>query len=240
MADANEAAAPATEANPTQNSNEPATQSQEQAPEKPTITPEQVAEYLGTSPETLGKFTKFVEANGKFDSAFSKMKNDISNPEKPAEKPAEQQPIGNTDKLSEQPQRPATPPKGAITADEMMAKYYFEQLSRQEKYAAIKDKIADGSLLSEMKDLGIEIRNPDGSFNDAKINTYLGIKAQTVPAKQNTTSPAEGSAAPTVDYADVGEKITTAEQAYKVITQPGHPKTADAEAFLKEMLNKGR
>lgn len=194
----------------------------------------------GFTSEQLADMQKFFAANGGYD----KVKSRISNPEKPAEqKPNEPATVADAAKQPEpqtQEQKPATPPKGAITADEMMAKYYFEQLSRQEKYAAIKDKIADGSLLSEMKDLGIEIRNPDGSFNDAKINTYLGIKAQTVPAKQNTTSPAEGSAAPTVDYADVGEKITTAEQAYKVITQPGHPKTADAEAFLKEMLNKGR
>ena len=60
--------------------------------EAPEINAEQVAKYFGTDAETLGKFQKFVEANGKFDSAFSKMKTDISNPEPKApepEKPAD-------------------------------------------------------------------------------------------------------------------------------------------------------
>ncbi len=235
MADAENAPAEAPQAPESENNantNTNAEQAQQPAPEQK---PDEQPDMHGFTSEQLAEMKKFYDANGGFD----RVKQKISNPEKPAEKPAESEKPSEPEKPAEQPAgQPATPPKGAITADEMMAKYYFEQLSKQEKYEPIAKQIADGSLLAEMKSLGIEIRNPDGSFNDAKINTYLGIKAQTVPAKQNTTSPAEGSAAPTADWADVGEKITSAEQAYKVITQPGHPKTADAEAFLKEMFNK--
>ena len=205
--------------------------------EAPEINAEQVAKYFGTDAETLGKFQKFVEANGKFDSAFSKMKTSISNPEKPVEKPAEPQ----ASEPAPQPQPKEEPvyqtPKGAITQDELMAKYYFESLSKREQYAPIAKEIAEGTVLTEMAKLGIPFRNQDGSWNDEKINDYLDLRAKTVPAKPTEVEP-NASPAPTVDYVAVGDKINSLDQAYKVLMQPGHPKMKDAEEFIKNSYSK--
>ena len=235
-APAEQPVAPASEA--TNTNPEPA-----QAPaQEPEINAEQVAKYLGTDKETLEKFTKFTEANGNFNTAFKKLRTDVSTPEQKPEAPAQQpeQPTQPEQKPAEpaQPQAPPTPPAGAITADEMMTQYYFEQLSKQEAYKPIAKEIADGSLLKEMSALGIEIRNPDGSFNDAKINTYLGIKAQTVPATQPSSEP-DASNAPLNTYTPVGEKITSMEQARTVLSQAGHPQTEAAREYLKQVLNPG-
>ena len=209
--------------------------------EVPGINAEQVAKYFGTDTETLGKFQKFVEANGKFDSAFSKMKTDISNPEKPAEKPAEPQnekkeePTSHTQAQPvEQSQQPL--PKGARTNEDILAEYYFRTLSEKPEYAAISEDIKLGNVLAEMDKLGINYRYPNGAWNDDRINEYLKLKAQTVPAKPTSSEP-NASAAPTVNYVEVGDKIDTIDQAYKVIMQPGHPAMSKAEEFIKNYYN---
>ena len=212
--------------------------------EAPEINAEQVAKYFGTDAETLGKFQKFVEANGKFDSAFSKMKTNISNPDKLAEKPAEAPqtaPEAKTDSEptshTEEPKEAVKTPQGAITASEFLAEQYFKSLAGEEKYATISEGIRKGDYLKEMAAFGIQALNPDGSINDQKVRMYLDLKAQTVPAKPTETEP-NASNAPTVDYINVGEKIENIDQAYKVIMQNGHPKTKEAEEFIKNSLNK--
>lgn len=211
--------------------------------EAPEINAEQVAKYFGTDTETLGKFQKFVDANGKFDSAFSKMKTDISNPTKPVEKPVEnsqpepqktEEPTSHT----EQPQAqiPQTP-KGAITAQEFLAEQYFKSLAGEEKYAPISKGIENGDYLKEMAAFGINAMNQDGSINDQKVRMYLDLKAQTVPAKPTSSEP-NASTAPTVDYVNVGEKIENIDQAYKVLMQPGHPAMEKAKTFIKEHYDK--
>ena len=233
MADTPEAAAPATEANPTPTPNEAPTQ-------EPEISAEQVAQFLGTNAETLGKFQKFVEANGKFDAAFSKLKTDISNPEpKPEEKPA---PAPAPEKPAEQPQAPTSqpePPKtpeGAISQAEFMAQQYFKALAGEEKYAPIAKEIQNGDLLKEMSSFNIQPLNPDGSINDTMVRRYLDLKAQTVPAAPTETEP-NMSNAPTVQYEEVGDTIKDEDQAYRVLMQPGHPAMAKAEEYIKKVLN---
>ena len=83
-----------------------------------------------------------------------------------------------------------------------------------------------------MAAFGINAMNPDGSINDQKVRMYLDLKAQTVPAKPTSSEP-NASAAPTVNYVEVGDKIDTIEQAYKVIMQPNHPNMQMAEEFIK-------
>lgn len=204
--------------------------------EAPEINAEQVAKFLGTDAETFGKFQKFVEANGKFDSAFSKMKADISNPTKPAEpaaKPAE----APAPQSQPQPEAPAyKAPEGAITAQEFLAKQYFKALAGEEKYAPIAKGIENGDYLKEMSAFGINALNQDGSINDQKVRMYLDLKAQTVPAKPTAAEP-DASAAPTVSYVNVGDKIENIDQAYQVIMQPNHPATKMAEEFIKNHLN---
>lgn len=215
--------APESEATPTNTEQTPA----------PEINAEQVAKYLGTDTETLGKFQKFVDANGKFDSAFSKMKTSISNPQ-PA--PAPEAP-----KSEPQPQvQPTEPvykaPEGSITAQEFMAKQYFQALAGEEKYAPIAEGIANGDYLKEMAAFGINATNPDGSINDQKVRMYLDLKAQTVPAKPTGAEP-DASNAPTVNYVEVGENIDNIDQAYAVLMQPSHPKREMAKEYIKTHLN---
>ena len=208
--------------------------------EAPEINAEQVAKYFGTDTETLGKFQKFVDANGKFDSAFSKMKTDISNPTKPVEKPVENsqpQPQKTEEPTSHTQTEPAyKAPQGAITAQEFLAQQYFKALAGEEKYAPIAKGIENGDYLKEMAAFGINALNQDGSINDQKVRMYLDLKAQTVPAKPTGTEP-DASAAPTVSYVNVGDKIENIDQAYQVIMQPNHPATKMAEEFIKNHLN---
>lgn len=206
---------------------------------KPTNTePAQAPDMHGFTSEQLAEMRKFYDANG----GFEKVKSKISNPEKPAETPAE--PRAAEEKKEEptsQPQAPEEPqykaPAGAITAQEFLAKQYFQALAGEEKYVAISKGIANGDYLKEMSAFGINAMNPDGSINDQKVRMYLDLKAQTVPAKPTNSEP-NASAAPTVDYVNVGEKIESLDQAYKVIMQAGHPKTKEAEDFIKAHLNK--
>lgn len=211
--------------------------------EAPEINAEQVAKYFGTDTETLGKFQKFVDANGKFDSAFSKMKTDISNPTKPVEKPVEnsQTQPQKTEEPTSHTQEPAQTqasqtPQGAITAQEFLAKQYFKSLAGEEKYAPISKGIENGDYLKEMAAFGINALNADGSINDQKVRMYLDLKAQTVPAKPTESEP-NASSAPTVNYVEVGEKIENIDQAYKVLMQPNHPKMQMAEEFIKNHFN---
>ena len=209
--------------------------------EAPETNAEQVAKYFGTDAETIGKFQKFVEANGKFDSAFSKMKAKISNPEKPVEAPTNaSEPKDDKTTVQEQTTapEPVKMPEGAISAQEFLAKQYFNSLAGEEKYAAISNGIQNGDYLKEMAAFGIQALNPDGSINDQKVRMYLDLKAQTVPAKQTGTEP-DASAAPTVSYTEVGDNgITSLDQAYKIIMEQGNPNSAKAEEFIKNAFNK--
>lgn len=190
----------------------------------------------GFTSDQLAEMQKFFEANGGFD----KIKSRISNPEPKVEQPAQPEPQA-------QPQQPRyeepayRAPAGSITAEEFLAKQYFTSLSQEEKYAPIAKEIADGDVLKEMASFNIKPLNRDGSINDQMVRRYLDLKAQTVPAKQSGATP-EASAAPTVDYVPVGEKITDIDQAYAVIRQDaqlkasgmaGHPNVALAEEFIK-------
>ena len=227
----------------------------ENAPEAPAEAPqapESEATPINTNPapaapdmhgftsDQLAEMQKFFEANGGFD----KIKSRISNPE-----PRVEQNVLNTPapRVEEQPQQPRyeqpayRAPAGSITAEEFLAKQYFDSLAHEEKYAAISKEIADGDVLKEMASFNIQPLNRDGSINDQMVRRYLDLKAQTVPAKQSGATP-EASAAPTVDYVPVGEKINDIDQAYAVIRQDaqlkasgmaGHPNVALAEEFIK-------
>lgn len=189
----------------------------------------------GFTSEQLADMKKFFDNNGGFDGVKAK----ISNPTKASEDVKTQEPEKKEEPTSHTEPKPVSeykPPEGAITQNALMAKYYFETLSRNPKYATISKDIEDGKVLEEMDRLGIIYRNQDGSFNDKRINEYLGLKAQTVPAKPTDTEP-NASAAPTVNYVEVGDKIDTIEQAYKVIMQPNHPKMQMAEDFIKNYYN---
>lgn len=202
--------------------------------------PVQAPDMHGFTSEQLADMQKFFEANGGFD----KIKSRISNPEPRVEQNVMNTPAPNDFPSQPQPQvqEPAyRVPAGSITAEEFLAKQYFESLSHEEKYAGISKEIAEGDVLKEMAGFNIQPLNRDGSINDQMVRRYLDLKAQTVPAKQTGVTP-EASAAPTVEYVPVGDKITDLNQAYAVIRQDaqlkatgqaGHPSIALAEEFIK-------
>lgn len=222
------AAAPA-ESVATPNTNETTGAEQAQAPD-----------MHGFTSDELANMRKFFDNNGGFEGVKNKISNPAPKVEQPVAQPAPQA----------QPQQPQQPhyeqpayraPAGSITAEEFLAKQYFDSLAHEEKYAAISKEIADGDVLKEMASFNIQPLNRDGSINDQMVRRYLDLKAQTVPAKQSGATP-EASAAPTVDYVPVGEKINDIDQAYAVIRQDaqlkasgmaGHPNVALAEEFIK-------
>lgn len=190
----------------------------------------------GFTEEQLAEMEKFYSANGGYEKAFGKVKSAISNPVKPAEpatKPAEA-PAPQPQPQSEAPAYKA--PEGSISPQEFLAHQYFKGLSQDPKYAGISEQIANGDILKEMAAFNIQALNQDGSLNDGMVRKFLDLKAQTVPAKPTAAEP-DASAAPTVSYVNVGDKIENIDQAYQVIMQPGHPSADKAEAFIKEYLN---
>ena len=194
----------------------------------------------GFTSEQLADMKKFFDNNG----GYEKVKSRISNPEPKAEPVTVQDTAKQFEpKAPEEP--PYMPPEGAITQQEIFAKTYFDSLASQEKYAGIAKEISSGAVLKEMADLGIRVMNQDGSINAGTVTKYLDRIAQTVPAKQSGAEP-EASAAPTVDYVPVGDKIDSIDKARAVIMQDaqlrrsgqaGHPNVKMAEDYLKNLLS---
>lgn len=191
--------------------------------------------------EQIEAFNKFVAGQGGFDNAFTKWKQLVSTPQ-PAPQPAPQ-PVQPAPQPVQQPVQPQPVPAGFITPEEYMAKEYFTSLSREEQYAPIADQIANGSVLKEMAEFGIRPMQ-NGMFNDGQIRKFLNLKAQTVPAKVPSTPL---SSTPTVDYVNVGEKVTDIDSARQIIAQnqglagkgvAEHPLTQQAKEFIKEYYSK--
>lgn len=216
-------------------------QSAPESVETPTNTtnePVQAPDMHGFTSDQLADMKKFFDNNGGFDGVKAK----ISNPQRATENIAQSPEPRRNEELApqQQVQKQESPvfktPKGAITASEFLAQQYFKALAGEEKYAPIAKGIENGDYLKEMAAFGINALNQDGSINDNKVRMYLDLKAQTVPAKPTESEP-NASAAPTVDYVSVGDKIENIDQAYKVIMQPNHPKMAMAEEFIKNHFN---
>ena len=220
--------------------------------ETPNITSEpaaapQTPDMHGFTSEDLAGMRKFIDNNGGWDAIKSKISNPVK-PQEPVQPPVDnrapwEKPVESVQPV-ERPQYRA--PEGSITAQEFLAQQYFQALSGEEKYAGIADKIASGDVLKEMASFNIQALNQDGSINDQMVRRYLDLKAQTVPAKTTGTEP-NMSAAPTVEYVEVGDNITDINQAYEVLSQDakmrsqgiaGHPKIQMAEQFIKDYLSK--
>lgn len=239
MEESNVAAAPATEAPQETN-----TTSQDQ-PQQAQITPDAVASFLGTNVETLEKFTKFTNANGSFDKAFAKLKTDVSTPAQPQQQPAQQQTQAQAQEAEPQTQAqqysPVRPPEGFITQEEWNAKNYFDGLSNEPSYAGIADKIRSGEVLGEMAKFGIKPM-VNGFFNDRQIRDFLNLYSKTVPT-QAPSAPVTNT--PTVEYVNVGDQITSRDDAIAIINQnrtlkegvAPHPQTEAAKEYLKKYFN---
>lgn len=216
--------APESEATPTTNQEPQKTEAQ------------QTPDMHGFTSEQLADIDKFFKANGGFDAIKSK----ISNPS-PAVQPQPTQPDQQTaESQPAQPQQPAyVAPEGSITQQEFLAKQYFMSLAGEDKYSAISGDIASGNIFKEMSAFNIKPLNQDGSINDAMVRRYLDLKVQTVPAKATSSQP-DASAAPTVTYTPVGDKIESLDQAYKVLMEAGNPNMAKAEEYIKNHFSSSK
>lgn len=209
-------------------------------------TAEQVAQYLGTDVATLEKFTKFAENNGKFDGAFTKMKDAISNRQQQPTQPASQP---EPAKVPEAPQNGSQKPtEGVYTTQELLMLNYFDRLSQDPKYASISKEIADGSVLVKMQQMGLNPLTQDG-VNDRQLRQYLDLYAASKPAQPTSATP---SADTQIDYVKI-DKVTSMEEANKIELQniqlkaqgkPEHPLTAQAKewirAYYKNNMDKKR
>lgn len=194
----------------------------------------------GFTSEQLADMQKFFQANG----GYEKVKSKISNP---APAPAEEQKPVEPEK-SAAPQEPEyKAPAGAVSRDDWFIKDYFEKLADR-KYRNISDYIYSGKVLTDMTELGIQYLLPNGAIDGDKVNKFLTMKSETMPAKQSGSEP-EASAAPTVDYIPVGEKINSMNEARAIIMQDaqlrrsgqaGHPSVKMAEDYLKNLLSQDK
>lgn len=214
-------------------------------PEAPAITPEQVAQYLGTTPETLTQFQDYSKNNGGLDKAFSNMKKIMANrqPQPQAQAPAPGQSPLNDPVTQTPPSMAEQAIAGGITPQEFLTQQYFQSLASQEKYANIADQISSGEILKEMAKFNIQPL-VNGQFNGKQINDFLELYSKTVPAKP--TEPAV-TATPTVDYIQIpGDTITNMNQAMSVLAQDreframgraGHPLAEVANKFFDDTMN---
>lgn len=225
-------AAPASEATPTTN---PAPAEAPQAPAAPTA---------NIPADQIEAFNKFVDSNGGFEKAFSKLRTDVSTPApQPAQAPEQPSQI---DKPEQQPQQAQAAqlqqaPDGYISRDELSTWEYFNRLANTPDYAPIAAQLRDGTVVKEMNKFNIKVA--EGSFINAKgIKDFLDLYVKTVP----TPAPAAPvTNTPTVDYVNVGEQITNRDDAMKILEQnrtlkPGiapHPQTEAAKEFLKGYFN---
>lgn len=201
----------------------------------------------GFTSEQLADMKKFFDNNGGFDAVKSKISNPTPTPAPEPAKEPEQKPAEPAQPL--EPKQPEfKTPAGAINQNEYFVKRYFLDLAAEKKYANISEDIANGKVLTEMAELGIQYMLPNGAIDGEKVNRFLTMKSETRPAKQSGSEP-EASAAPTVDYIPVGDKIDSIDKARAVIMQDaqlrrsgqaGHPNVKMAEEYLKNLLSSGK
>lgn len=228
------AAAPAAESVATPNTNE----NTSQAPAMP--------DMHGFTSEELAEMRKFYDNNGGFD----RVKARISNPDpKPTEQPAQpaqqQAPMQPQQPQQSQQFQQPKPAEGSMSVNEYIAKQYFEGFSKDPKYKQVFDGTKSAELIKEMAGFNVYLTNLDGTINDDGVRKYLDMKADTIASHQTQITP-EASAAPTVDYVQVGETINNISEARAVLRQDaqlrasgqaGHPSIEKAREFLKNMLN---
>lgn len=196
----------------------------------------------GFSTEQLAEMKKFFDNNGGFDAVKSK----LSNPQKQPE-PQMQQPQAQPQAQQPQMQQPepVKAPAGYRTQQEIGLNYYLNTLKNSAQYEPIREYMEKDNGEEFFKDLeafNIPVMDNLGNINVDGINRWLGVKLQTVPAKQPAGTPSE-SPAPTVDYVQVGEEIKSAAEAEAVVRQTAalkaqglapHPANAKAIEFLKK------
>ena len=241
------AAVPETETPNTVQPDQPAqaeqvAQPQEQAQTQP------IVNLHGFTEEQLADMEKFYASQG----GYEKVKSRISNPQnyqQPQQQPQQQpyQPQGQYQQHVPQivQAEPAKLPDGYISQKEMNVARYFRDIAQEEKYSPLADDINSGAIIKDMAKLGLIPVDQDGNVNDAQIRQYMDLRAAAIPAPQPST-PVSGTA-PTVDFTEIGENITSMDQALQVMRESTeakarglapHPAYQKAEEYLKNNFGK--
>lgn len=210
-------------------------------------TPAQAPLQAAIPADRIEAFNRFVENNGGFEKAFETFKSGVSRPQnamQPNQPHANQQPLPQRDVEANggRPVNPYNIPRGYVTPAEVAAQQYFNNIAGEEQYAPISDEIRSGTIFREMSKFGISpVQN--GMFNDRQIRNFLDLYAKTKPATPTTETI---TSTPTVEYVNVGEQISSRDDALKILAQnqklgggiAPHPQTEAAKAFLKEYYGK--
>ena len=201
--------------------------------------------------DQIEAFNRFVESNGGFEKAFAKLRTDVSTPATaPAQAaPAEQNTI-TPQAMAQQAQQaqvlqsqPVKVPDGFITPEEVLMSQYYGMLADKPEYAPIADKIRSGEIFNEMRKFNIQPMQ-NGAINNKQVHDFLDLYVKTAPA---ATPSAPVSSTPTADYVQVGDKISSADDAYKILLQnmqlrgsgmAEHPMTQAAKDFIAAMHKK--
>lgn len=219
----------------------------------PTLTAEQVAQYFGTTPETLAEYQKYLENNGGFDKAYTNTKKILSQRNQPQPQPqAQPQPQPNEvagspyqpqAQPAQQPVQQAEPLKGGLTFEELTIQTYFEKLAGKEEYGGIKDEILNGEVLKQLKEWNIPVV-VGNQVNTEGINRYLGMYAKTKPAPETqapvTTTPLADPiqiSGDTIKTMDEAMAVLKQDQEFRAKGQAGHPLAKQANEFFDNVLN---
>lgn len=190
----------------------------------------------GFTSEQLAEMRKFYDSNGGFEAVKSK----ISNPPKP-QAPAPQPEQKPEQNIPSNTQPAQASQNGVRSANSLAMELFFDRLAQKPEYAGFSKEISDGTVIKEMLGMGMNPLTADGGINTDQLNKFLDLKAKASPAPVPSTTP-EASAAPTADYIQVGETITSQDEALNVLKQnvqlramgqAEHPATAKAKEFLK-------
>lgn len=247
-------AAPTGEAAPSTNVESPATTAPASTPEAPALTAEQVAEFLGTSPDTLKSYQDFVKNNGGWDKSLESYKKAISG--RQVDTTAQTSiatPGATNDSITQtppamaqaQPQPQPQVIKDGFTQEEFLLQQYFDSLASQEQYANIAAQLRNGEAVKEMAKFGIQPMI-NGQFNNGQVRNFLNLYSKSQPA---LTPAAPVTNTPTVEYVQVGDAITNMNEAMAVLKQDqelramgreGHPMAKQANEFFDKTLDAHR
>lgn len=224
----------------------PTTNAPEQAPAQPA--PVQPATPVANIPaDKIEAFNRFIEGNGGFDSAFAKLKRDVSAPvsQQPQQQHQMQQPqMQQPQPQYQQFQQPQRLPEGYVSQEELNVKRVYDDFARDPGYAPIKDELSSGEIFKTMQRFGIRPVGPNGSVNVGQVKDFLDMYAKSKAPAIAPSAPV--TTTPTVDYVNVGDKITSRDDALAVMRQnmqlggkvANHPQTEAAKEYLKNYFKK--
>ena len=216
----------------------------------PTPEPTQTAPVANIPADQIEAFNRFVGSNGGFESAFAKLKSAVSAPQQPQQPQPQQQQQQQSQQYQPQPQQyqpepePEQIPVGYMSQNEYNMQRYYEDLANKEQYASIADELRSGAIFKELSKFGIKPMSKNGAINMKQVGEFLDIYAKSKTPAPAHTAPVTST--PTVDYVNVGEQITSRDDALKVIKQnmtlgnraANHPQTKAAQEYLKNYFKK--